>query len=260
MTNFPDLECIGKQVLEAAGHSSPPTDLNAVCSLWPDLTVSEENLDKEGYLIPLGVHGAELLIRRDDPPFRKKFTIAHELGHWVLANLDNVQVRFGKANQRVLAFRTEHKRQTTEEAWCNRFAASLLMPKEDIHRYLHSLKEVNLLDSIIRGPSIFRVSQEAFLFRVADITHVSLFEVASAGATLKVRRRFFSKHEQPDQVEHVIGELLNGFQATNDFPQSHVLIDTYHAQTKLIRASRYSRSWLVLVFPANNDNVTMQPF
>ena len=75
MTNFPDPDQICDQILEAVGHTCPPTDLEAVCSLWPDLKVEEEDLDKEGYLIPLGVHGAEILLRRDDPPNRKKFTL-----------------------------------------------------------------------------------------------------------------------------------------------------------------------------------------
>ena len=73
MPNFPDPEHVCEQVLEAVGHSAPPTDLNAVCSLWPDLGVDEEDLDKEGYLIPLGALGAEILIKKSDPPARKKF-------------------------------------------------------------------------------------------------------------------------------------------------------------------------------------------
>ena len=92
MPNLPDPEHTCEQVLEAVGHSAPPTDLNAVCSLWPDLEVDEEDLDKEGYLIPLGIHGAEILVRRSDPTTRKKFTLAHELGHWTLANLEAGQV------------------------------------------------------------------------------------------------------------------------------------------------------------------------
>ena len=68
MSHFSDPEQICEQVLRASGHSTPPTDLDAICSLWPDLKIGEEDLDKEGYLIPLGVHGAEILLRKSDPP------------------------------------------------------------------------------------------------------------------------------------------------------------------------------------------------
>ena len=62
MPQLTDPEQACEQILNAVGHDSPPTDLEAVCSLWPDLSIAEEDLDKEGYLVPLGVNGAEVLI------------------------------------------------------------------------------------------------------------------------------------------------------------------------------------------------------
>ena len=44
--SFPNVEEVCEQLLEAVGHTRPPTDLTAVCSLWPDLEVDEEDLDK----------------------------------------------------------------------------------------------------------------------------------------------------------------------------------------------------------------------
>ena len=45
MTSLPDAENVCEQLLEAVGHTRPPTDLTAVCSLWPDLEVDEEDLE-----------------------------------------------------------------------------------------------------------------------------------------------------------------------------------------------------------------------
>ena len=61
MPAFPDAEKISTQLVREAKLSTPPVDLWAISALWPNLRVSEEDLDKEGYLIFLGSHGAELL-------------------------------------------------------------------------------------------------------------------------------------------------------------------------------------------------------
>ena len=260
MPNFPDPEHICEQVLEEVGHSAPPTDLNAVCSLWPDLKVDEEDLDKEGYLIPLGIHGAEILIRRDHPRTRKNFTLAHELGHWTLAHLNAGQVSFGRTNGPSLSFRVQHKRQTPEESWCNKFAACLLMPMRDIYSYLHSPRESNLADRISKGHSVFQVSDEAFLSRIIDITPINVFEVVSTDANAKIRRRFLSTYQREEQVEQVLSELLHGFHRKNDLPEDPVVVDNYQVQAKLIRKSQYSRSWLVSVTPVTNHEMDAQFF
>ena len=260
MPYFPNPEHICEQVLEAVGHSAPPTDLNAVCSLWPDVKVDEEDLDKEGYLIPLGVHGAEILVRRSDPPTRKKFTVAHELGHWTLANLKAGQVSFGRTNGSSLSFRADHKRQTPEEVWCNKFAACLLMPRGDINGYLRSprAREDNLVDRISKGHSVFQVSQEAFLARVSDITPINVFEVVSADANAKIRRRFLSRHQREEQAERAMNEILHRFHRGNDLPKGSVAVDNYQVQAKLTRKSQYSRSWLVSVTPVTNTEMDEQ--
>ena len=258
MPNLPDPEHTCEQVLEAVGHSAPPTDLNAVCSLWPDLEVDEEDLDKEGYLIPLGIHGAEILVRRSDPTTRKKFTLAHELGHWTLANLEAGQVSFGKTDGSSLSFRTHHKRQTPEEVWCNKFAACLLMPMRDMYSYFRSPGEGNLPGRILKGHSVFQVSHEAFLARVSDITPINVFEVVSTDANAKIRRRFLSGYQRKEQVEQVMNELLRGFHRKNDLPKGPVVVDSYQVQTKLTHKSQYNRSWLVSLTPVTNNEMDAQ--
>lgn len=248
MPNFSDPEQVCKQILEAVGHNSPPTDLEAVCSLWSDLHVEEEDLDKEGYLIPLGVHGAEILIRRNDPPNRKKFTLAHELGHWAQAHLKDGQLSLTKVDTPHISFRTDHKRQTPEEVWCNKFAACLLMPNSDIRNYLWSSGEVNLADRISRGHSVFQVSEEAFLNRVRDITPIHIFEVVVADASARIRRRFLSNYRPDDQVETMMDTLIDSLR--DEYASfNELIIDNYRIQTHVTHSSRYSRTWLVSVLP-----------
>lgn len=255
MRNFPDPEVVSAQVLEAIGHSGPPTDLDAVCSLWPRLGVAEEDLDQAGYLIPLGVLGAEILIRRNDPPVRKKFTLAHELGHWTLAHLKTGQICFGDIAAPALTLRTQHKRQTPEEVWCNKFAAGILMPAKDVHDYIQRPSETSLPEKISYGASRFQISEEAFLSRISEITPVSVFEVVSAESNIRVQRRFLSKFALREKVEQALGRTLDGFQEINDLPNCPVTSGSYQVETKLTRRSKYGRSWVVTVAPlANVDN------
>ena len=253
MSNFSDPEQICEQILKAAAHSTPPTDLNTVCSLWPDLKVDEEDLDKEGYLIPLGVHGAEILLRKSDSPARKKFTLAHELGHWTQAHLIADQVYFNKTNRPSMSFQTHHKRHTPEEVWCNKFAACLLMPKRDVCSYLQGSGNSNLADRISRGHLVFQVSPEAFLTRISDIMPINVFEVVSAGSGAKIRRSFFSKHLQGDRTEEVMNELLYVFRETDNPFKELLVVDNYQFQARLTHSSQYSRSWLVSVTPVTNQ-------
>lgn len=246
MPNLSDPEQICEQILEAVGHTCPPTDLEAICSLWPDLKVEEEDLDKEGYLIPLGVYGAEILLRRDDPPNRKKFTLAHELGHWAQAHLKSGRLSLNKTEAQYISFRANHMRQTPEEVWCNKFAACLLMPRGDINGYLWNSSEVNLADRISRGHSVFQVSQEAFLNRVRDITPINVFEVVVVDTNARIRRRFLSSYRTDDQVETMMDTFIDSL--GNENASFHGLfIGNYRIQAHITHSSRYSRTWLVSV-------------
>jgi hypothetical protein len=247
MPSLPDAENVCEQLLEAVGHTEPPTDLTAVCSLWPDLEVDEEDLDKEGYLIPLGNLGAEILIRKRDPFTRKKFTLAHELGHWTLANLKAGQVSLGGANGQSLTIRTEHKKGNAEETWCNKFAACLLMPVGDVRNYLNEVGEGNLPEIISKGHSVFQVSEEAFLSRVPETIPVNIFEVVSSDGSVKVRRSYFNAFRRREQVKELLNRLLDGFHRTNDLPRGPVVFGECQIQTTLTRNSQYGRSWLVTV-------------
>jgi len=87
-----------------------------------------------------------IYISKNDPPERKQFSIAHELGHIIL----------GHRNYEVL-FRVPHKEALypKEEREANSFAAHLLMPDFMIKEYL---KKYNLTkNDYIRMAKIFGV-------------------------------------------------------------------------------------------------------
>lgn len=85
-----------------------------------------DDLSVSGVLIP-----AErvVLLNRDEPPVRRRFTLAHELGHWVCqcdegrAPLPAIMCRGADVGE--LAAKTRERE-------ANRFAATLLMPDDHV--------------------------------------------------------------------------------------------------------------------------------
>lgn len=82
-------------------------------------------------------------------PERRTFTLAHELGHYLLHKHDNMKLRLDKYNYRV------DTPEAKEETEANYFAASLLMPKD---KFLSLLKESDSFEAIAK---YFGVSESA---------------------------------------------------------------------------------------------------
>ncbi|MGC8639947.1 MAG: ImmA/IrrE family metallo-endopeptidase [Isosphaeraceae bacterium] len=106
-----------------------------------------------------------MLVKHDDPPFRKRFTIAHELGHHflhLLADGEHVDKEPNLFRQQV----DDHEKATSNrsmEIQANMFAASLLMPEEEVRRYWQERPSIEQL------AKIFNVSNEAMGYRVASL-------------------------------------------------------------------------------------------
>lgn len=244
MRALPDPEAVCERILGEAGQIGLPIDLRTVCSLWPTLHVAEEDLDKDGYLIPLGVHGAELLVRRQDPPMRKKFTLAHELGHWVLANLQDDQVVFDKGNGLALTSRNEHSRQTPEEIWCNRFAAALLIPRSELTRYLSESNSQEIADLVATGDSKFGVSREAFLTRVAKVANMTVLQVLDTSEDFRISRSFVSSVHRSLDLTLVVATVLE--EITKQRAQRHSMnVGALDVSATQIDTSSNGSLWLL---------------
>jgi hypothetical protein len=96
-------------------------DLDAIVGFLGGLTVEEGGLEGADGRILWGNNGAAIRVKAGLLPGRKRFTVAHELGHYVL-HKGNAHGRFDTGHQ--LAIWNE----ASEEAEANVFAAELLMP------------------------------------------------------------------------------------------------------------------------------------
>ena len=105
---------------------------------------------------------------------RRRFTLAHELGHFILHNLDDVHV------DRSFAVRLRNELSSTgtdiEEKEANLFAAELLMPKHFIERDLEHIHDIDLVDEkvIANLAGSYGVSTQAMTFRLTYLGCIHL--------------------------------------------------------------------------------------
>jgi hypothetical protein len=217
-----DPELAAAEVLARAEVSVPPVDPVGVCHLWPGLRVTLAELDGAGYLLNLHGRVGEMLLRRSDPPARRRYTCAHELGHWLLAT-----------HSEPISERSPH---ASVERWCDRFAAALLMPAAWV---IEELVQASLdIDAIVGLSRRFGVSRQAALLRVNELAPLELgiVTLSSGGLTFAwtTARERLGRFEWIDMAW--LADELHG----NRF-DLHLSADGVELQARRLTSSR----WLV---------------
>jgi Zn-dependent peptidase ImmA (M78 family) len=124
------------------------------------LRVVDADLDEHtmGALVKLAGQDPTIMLNERDGPNRRRFTCAHEIGHYVRRSEDadeytTVDLRSGLSSEGI----------DEDEIYANKFAACLLMPEGEVRR-MHSEGMVDW-EMAIR----FAVSREAIQFRLKDL-------------------------------------------------------------------------------------------
>jgi len=136
--------------------------------------------DISGLLI-INDHSAKIGINKKHADVRKRFTIAHELGHYCLGHSRKGSV-FLDNHEKTMSMRLYRNSESStgeniQEQEANAFAASLLMPTQliadEIDKYSFDL--TNDLGSSKKGDDIdnlaksFKVSSQAMAFRLSGL-------------------------------------------------------------------------------------------
>ncbi len=176
MLSIEKIERRARQLLKDAAIEEPPIDVRAVArflkaTLRPvsaDEDISGAIL-REGNHIIIGVNAAH-------HPNRKRFTIAHELGHLVLHDAAvQVDHRFTQVVSRdeiqlaALRSRISSEAVDPHEIEANRFAAALLMPADFLEKSLQTSKLPLGEKAIARLATEYNVSVKAMTFRLVNL-------------------------------------------------------------------------------------------
>jgi len=194
---LPKPEQIAQRLLAKADLARPPVRLEKVIAFWSNLNVVEEELDGSGYLLPLGRLGAEIVVNKSDTPERQRFTIAHELGHWVLGLI--WQKKSGEFQQPPQVPRVDIER------WCDSFATNLLMPSELVRPWVSERDKPTLIDTLLRACQTFRVSEQAFFIRIWELSKVQVATLKSGcsahSCDFEVEQNFAGRENQEKLLE-----------------------------------------------------------
>ena len=164
-----------RDLLREFGVSEPPVDPVSIAKRLgvQVLAVQPPDEDMSGFLVREDPDSGETIIgvNRHHSPVRRRFTVAHELGHFLLGHkgdwhVDNVTLSFRDENSST----GEHE----HEIEANQFAAALLMPKDwieqDVFRGEVDISDDSQLRQLAKR---YRVSAQAMTFRVANLNLLS---------------------------------------------------------------------------------------
>jgi Zn-dependent peptidase ImmA (M78 family) len=124
--------------------------------------------NKEGVSGLLKKEGDEwnIYVHHADSPRRRRFTIAHEIGHFVSYLNDGASKTALADKGQVTDFaftRLEQGSPAAMEAEANAIAARILMPEGDVRNLLEKTKAVEEM------AGYFQVSESAMMFRLSDL-------------------------------------------------------------------------------------------
>jgi Zn-dependent peptidase ImmA (M78 family) len=147
------------KLLKAVWGAGIPVDPVAIARA-AGLRVLDAQLDGNtlGALIKQPGQDPTILINESDSENRKRFTCAHELGHFVRRSEEADEYETIDLRNALSATGLDQ-----EEVYANEFAACLLMPEVDVRRFM--AMGLDDLEMAIR----FRVSREALQFRMANL-------------------------------------------------------------------------------------------
>lgn len=102
---------------------------------------------------------------------RKRFTIAHELGHYFLHETGDTFVDNNSNLELLVKFRDNSAPKTQEEREANCFAAALLMPAKSVQKHFNSLVEVidDTTEIINKLSDKYEVSYDAMMYRLINL-------------------------------------------------------------------------------------------
>jgi Zn-dependent peptidase ImmA (M78 family) len=161
-----EIEDEANRILTQHGLNSLPVDLITLAN-QEGIKVHNAKFSEDQISAMIAKRGTNItiLVNQSDHPNRKRFSIAHELGHHFLHLLEDGEI----IDTEIDLFRGEFSgestvKQRSKEIEANQFASALLMPADLVKKY-YSEKTIDLSELA----RLFRVSEEAMGYRITQL-------------------------------------------------------------------------------------------
>lgn len=149
-----------EEILKMHWDRRLPVDPIAVsANVGPSVFSAQLGDDVFGMIIGSG-NSADIYIDEDQAPARFRFTCAHELGHYVDRSINGNGLKPGEG---YVDARSDQGRGNPDEVYANEFAASLLMPEQQVKQF----KKARM--SAIEMADRFDVSLSAMSWRLKHL-------------------------------------------------------------------------------------------
>ena len=163
-----EVEARAQEILNASGAALTPVPLDLVLR-YLGLAVQELPMENEvSGVLAIDADGGTIACNALHPRVRQRFTIAHEIGHFVLHRSDDEL--FIDTGYVVLKRQKAARGADLREIEANQFATALLMPRDLLEHQIaqlgFDLVDEKELDAIAR---LFEVSRAAMTYRIAQL-------------------------------------------------------------------------------------------
>lgn len=167
---YHDIERIVNIIIEKNNISETPVNIEKICQYY-DIEVepidAEDNLS--GFFLVNDKKIKMIGYNKNHSDNRKRFTIAHEFGHFQL-HLQSDQKFFIDNNSKFFRNEKSSSGELKQEREANAFAAALLMPVPLLERELEKINDNEDIDSIVIFlSSRFLVSEESMRYRLINL-------------------------------------------------------------------------------------------
>jgi Zn-dependent peptidase ImmA (M78 family) len=155
-------------ILQRAGVATPPVPVEKIAKMLGARVVSTDfNNEISGVLVRRG-SDTVIGVAKEQSKTRQRFTIAHEIGHLVLHDAEEVHV--DREFRVKLRSQASSNAVDVDEIEANAFAASLLMPesllRQDVRKLSVDFDDATQVEALATR---YRVSAQAMTFRLLNL-------------------------------------------------------------------------------------------
>jgi Zn-dependent peptidase ImmA (M78 family) len=166
-----------KELLEQADIHGPPVPVDKIARAQKlELRMSQDPDSSISGFLFMGGQTPIVGVNAMHHTNRQRFTIGHELGHFLLHGLTSPDLYVDHSFQVLLRDDRSSEGTDEKEREANLFAAELLMPADFLRKDLQEQGQVDIeSDEFIRDLARrYQVSQQAMAFRLANLGYLTL--------------------------------------------------------------------------------------